>query len=83
MVAGHITMITRSDLIYESPDGGKTVYSRKIGETERTLVHEDPEKKYRDRWIKWKDILKESDEQPALADAITKAEMIYALVKKT
>jgi hypothetical protein len=70
-------MITKSDLIYESPDGGKTVYSRKIGETERTLVH------LVDRWIKWKDILKESSEHPALADAITKAEMIYALVKKT
>jgi len=32
--------------IYESPDGGKTVYSRNIGETERTIVKED-------KVIKW------------------------------
>lgn len=30
-----------SGKIYESPDGGKTVYSRNPGETERTLVKED------------------------------------------
>ena len=27
-----------NDYIYESPDGGKTVYKRKIGETKRELV---------------------------------------------
>ena len=27
--------------IYESPDGGKTVYERESGETERTLIKED------------------------------------------
>jgi len=27
--------------IYESPDGGKTVYARESGETERTLIKED------------------------------------------
>lgn len=75
-------MITKSDVVYESPDGGKTIYSRKLGETERTLVCEDPEKKYRDRRIKWMDILKISSEHPALEDAIQKAEMIYELVKK-
>lgn len=30
-----------SGKVYESPDGGKTVYSRNPGETERTLVKED------------------------------------------
>ena len=75
-------MITKSDLVYESPDGGRTVYSRKRGETERTLVREDPELKCERRWIKWRDVLKESHEHPALADAIQKAEVIYELVKK-
>ncbi len=27
-----------NELIYESPDNGKTIYARKIGETNRTLV---------------------------------------------
>ena len=31
----------REGLIYESPDGGKTVYARKPGETERTLVKQE------------------------------------------
>ena len=30
----------KSGNIYESPDGGETVYSRKFGETERTKVTE-------------------------------------------
>jgi hypothetical protein len=39
-----MTMIKSSEeiIIYESPDGGKTVYSRKSGETSRTLQHTDP-----------------------------------------
>jgi hypothetical protein len=33
-------------LVYESPDSGKTVYSRELGKTERTLVKEDKVKKW-------------------------------------
>lgn len=75
-------MITKSDVVYESPDGGKTIYSRKLGETERTLVREDPDLPERLRWQKWRDILKTSHEHPALEDAIQKAEVIYELVKR-
>jgi len=32
--------------IYESPDGGKTVYSRELGKTEKTLVKEEETKKW-------------------------------------
>ena len=31
----------KEGFVYESPDGGKTVYARKPGETERTLVKEE------------------------------------------
>lgn len=79
---GHTLMITKSDLVYESPNGGRTVYSRKRGETERTLVREDHMHPVTERWHKWRDVLKESHEHPALADAIQKAEVIYELVKK-
>lgn len=81
---GHTLMITKSDLVYESPDGGRTMYSRKRGETERTLVRKEPdlsERRLR-RWQKWWDILRASPEHPALADAIQKAEVIYELVKE-
>ena len=67
--------------IFESPDGGKTVYARKSGQTERTLIREDPEQKYRDRWVEWRDILRASETNPALADLIEKAEMIWRLTK--
>jgi len=28
----------KRDIIYESPDGGKTIYSRRAGDTKRTIV---------------------------------------------
>lgn len=36
----------KDGLIYESPDGGKTVYSRKPGQTEKTLVKEEKKNKW-------------------------------------
>jgi len=71
--------------IFESPDGGKTVYSRKSGETNRTLVWEDPEAKkeklFKERWIEWRDILKASEDNPGLKDLIEKVELLYRLQK--
>jgi hypothetical protein len=77
-------MISSSEeiIIYESPDGGKTVYSRKSGSSDRTLTKEDPSKHYIAKWYEWKEILKLAETEPSLADAINKAEIIYALVKK-
>jgi hypothetical protein len=71
--------------IFESPDGGKTVYSRKSAETDRTLVWEDPEAKkeklFQQRWLEWRDILEASKTNPGLADLIEKAETFYRLLK--
>ena len=69
-------------IIYESPDGGKTVYSRKSGSSDRTMIKEDNSKNHITRWYEWKDILKLAETEPSLADSISKAEIIYALVKK-
>lgn len=68
--------------IFESPDGGKTVYSRKSGSSDRTLVKEDPEKNHITKWYEWREILKLAETEPSLANAISKAEMIYVLLKK-
>ncbi len=68
--------------IYESPDGGKTIYSRKSGSTDRTMIKEDPQKKYTERWFIWKEILRLSETEPSLRDAIEQAEIVYALIKK-
>ena len=69
-------------IIYESPDGGKTVYSRKSGSSDRTMIKEDTDKHYITKWYEWKEILKLAETEPSLADAINQAEIIYALVKK-
>lgn len=79
-----MSMIKSSEeiIIYESPDGGKTVYSRKSGSSDRTMIKEDNSRNYITRWYEWRDIIKLSETEPSLADAINKSEMIYALIKK-
>ena len=68
--------------IFESPDGGKTIYARKSGDyTNRVCIQEDPEKKDRDRWLEWRDILAASKDNDGLAELINKAETFYRLLK--
>ena len=69
-------------IIYESPDGGKTVYSRKSGSSERTMIKEDTSQHYITKWYEWKEILKLAETEPSLANAINKAEMLYVILKK-
>lgn len=75
-------------IIYESPDGGRTVYSRKSGQlpSQRVLVSKDPqlvlEEEMAAKWVQWKDIIKLSKNNPTLADAIERVEVLYALIKK-
>jgi len=70
-------------LIYESPDGGKTVYARKPGETVRHLHSIDPvwqkEQELSVRWVNLKPAVFMADNDPTLNDAIKKVEMIYLL----
>ena len=68
-------------IIYESPDGGKTVYARKSGDSSRQLVSETQEAKDSARWINWKDILELAKTEPSLNDLIVKAEMTYELLR--
>jgi len=82
MIIKNIEEIT----IYESPDGGKTVYSRKNGETVRSLYYEDPsvkkEQELTRRWANLKEAVFMADSDPTLNDAISKVEMLYALKRK-
>ena len=69
-------------IIYESPDGGKTIYSRKSGSSDRTMIKEDTSQNYMTKWYEWKEILKLAETEPSLANAINKAEMLYVILKK-
>jgi hypothetical protein len=71
--------------IYESPDGGKTIYARQRGSSYRVLVRTDDtveETKEllasRDRLAKICELAKTV---PALAEQLDKLETIYLLVK--
>lgn len=70
-------------IIYESPDGGKTVYSRKSGEpaSSRQLHSIDPEYKreqeLKARWVNLKEAVMLDD--PAINDYIEKIEILLEL----
>lgn len=73
------------NLIYESPDGGKTVYARQRGSVDRHLVYENPlwkkEQLLAERWAKLKEAVFMAETDPTLNDAITRVEMLYLLKK--
>lgn len=73
-------------IIYESPDGGKTVYARKSGETARQSHSVDPvwekECAISERWVKLKPAVYMADSDPTINDALTKLEMLYAIKKR-
>jgi hypothetical protein len=86
-------MTTRSNTIasvgatiYESPDGGKTVYARQRGSSDRVLVTKNDADTVKSSEIgKWqnriKDIVELSHTTPALKDQLEKLHTIYLLVK--
>lgn len=82
-------MIINTDnqsVVYESPDGGKTVYAREHGSSDRQLHLEDPtwkkEQRLQIRWRNLKEAVYMADSDPSLNDAISKVEMLYALKRR-
>ena len=76
----------KDKFIYESPDGGNTVYPRPIGVHElaqRKKVYENPEmleeKAFFERWHMYRDIIEASKINPALAKLLEQVEIIYNL----
>lgn len=80
-------------LIYESPDGGKTIYARERGSSERTLLgyHYDinnshvntkspGQQDYEDHML-WNEIRQEAKTNPALQKAMDRVKLIYRLSK--
>ena len=72
--------------IYESPDKGETVYVRQAGSSERTLHSQSTRQSDLLKNLKedqlWGNIRRVAKTNVALADALNKAKMIYALIKK-
>jgi hypothetical protein len=72
-------------LIYESPDGGKTVYARESGSPDRWLHHMDGEtQQMLDRMADdrvWGKIRDAARTNVALADLLAQVKMTYQLIK--
>ena len=70
------------EYIYESPDGGETIYRRKINSLERELV-EISEKAQLDKDVTdWHEILEAAKDNIVLQNAIERVKMLYHLTKK-
>ena len=67
--------------IFESPDGGETVYRREFGEQRRELVKGDPEEVLYEaqRLYRWKKIFNVSKTDPELQELINRVEVYYRL----
>ena len=73
----------QNNKVYESPDGGKTIYEREMGSSERVMIREDTSKIDQIREDKlWGSIRREAKTNVALADILEQAKMVYALIKK-
>ncbi len=72
--------------VYESPDGGDTIYRRRPGQTQRELYKVSERRQQQDiaqaRWLIWENIIAAGDSNPALQDALDRARVIYELSKK-
>jgi hypothetical protein len=71
--------------IFESPDGGKTLYAREIGESDRKLHSEAPEIiRQRQAILElqlWNDIRNKAKTHPGLAAELERVIMIYRLLE--
>jgi hypothetical protein len=71
--------------IYESPDGGETVYAREHGQTNRVMVGQSLKARtVREMVLEdelWANIRKAAKTNPALQDALNHAIIIYKLTK--
>jgi hypothetical protein len=81
--------VTGQQAIYESPDGGKTVYVRTSGSTDRTLYSQnlppriDPMDGLKTKltYADWVYANRLAEQNPALQEAIDSFILLYNLVK--
>ena len=65
--------------IYESPDGGDTVYRRRPGSVHREMIQEGPLRKKMLRNQLWQDIVASAESDPVLKDMLDQIEIYHRL----
>jgi hypothetical protein len=82
MQVSKITEVT----IFESPDGGRTVYARQPGSTHRTLYSQDPELQQElaelESQKRWVDIFQSRQNNPELDRLCEQVEVLYELGRR-
>jgi len=82
MEVSKITEVT----IFESPDGGRTVYARRPGQTDRTLHWQDPnvqrELEELESQKRWVDIFQARRNNPELDRLCEQVEIMYELGRR-
>lgn len=83
MIVSKITEYT----IFESPDGGETVYARLPGSSERILISESEQvrlaRQAGDELRLWRDIFRAANTNPALKEAMDRVILLYHLSRST
>ena len=82
MEVSKITELT----VFESPDGGRTVYARKPGTTKRELHYQDPklqqELKELESQKRWVDIFQARQDNTELDHLCEQVEILYELSRR-
>jgi hypothetical protein len=82
MMVNKITEVT----IFESPDGGRTVYARQPGSTQRTLHSQDPELQQElaelEQQKRWVDIFQARQNNSELDRLCEQVEVLYELGRR-
>ena len=65
--------------VFESPDGGDTVYEREFGSTERKLIHKGALHQLQQRSQLWREIFHAARQDAALQEMIEQVEVYYEL----
>ena len=70
-------------VIFESPDGGKTIRARQFGDITDSSELDADNIKPLHKYLDWVDMMELSKEHKSLQEALDHVIMIYNLVKKT
>lgn len=71
------------EYVYESPDGGDTVYRRRAGSDQRELVRDGPLRRARLRSQLWRDIFQAAESDSELQHMIDRVEIYHRLKSQT
>ena len=77
---------SQDKFIYESPDGGQTVFKRKIGQTHRVITDDSEKRVYElifelEEEVEWRSIRQAAKTNPVLQDMVDQLREYYYLTK--